>query len=100
MAADVSLPTAPQQMPAIEKVTLSILMPCLNEARSLPNCIAKAKSYLARQPFSGEIVIADNGSTDGSREIAESLGVRVICVEKRGYGQACGRGSKPPEANT
>ena len=88
MAADVSLPTAPQQMPAIEKVTLSILMPCLNEARSLPNCIAKAKSYLARQPFSGEIVIADNGSTDGSREIAESLGVRVICVEKRGYGQA------------
>jgi glycosyltransferase involved in cell wall biosynthesis len=75
-------------MPAIEKVTLSILMPCLNEARSLPNCIAKAKTYLARQPFSGEIVIADNGSTDGSREIAESLGVRVVCVQRRGYGRA------------
>ena len=87
-------------MPAIEKVTLSILMPCLNEARSLPNCIAKAKSYLARQPFSGEIVIADNGSTDGSREIAESLGVHVIASKSAVMVRLCGWGSKPPEANT
>src|SRR5215216_2682384 len=71
-----------------DKITLTILMPCLNEARTLPICIAKAHSYLARQSFRSEIVIADNGSQDGSREIAESLGARVITVPKRGYGNA------------
>jgi glycosyltransferase involved in cell wall biosynthesis len=53
-----------------EPATLSILMPCLNEARTLPICIAKARAYLARQKFQAEIIVADNGSTDGSREIA------------------------------
>jgi glycosyltransferase involved in cell wall biosynthesis len=71
-----------------EKITLTILMPCLNEARTLPICIAKARSYIARQSFRSEIVIADNGSDDGSREIAESLGARVIAVPQRGYGNA------------
>jgi len=71
-----------------EEVTLSILMPCLNEARTLPACIAKARAYLARQNFAGEIVIADNGSSDGSREIAQSMGARVVCVAQRGYGNA------------
>ena len=63
-------------------------MPCLNEARTLPICIAKARSYIARQSFRSEIVIADNGSNDGSREIAEALGARVIAVPQRGYGNA------------
>jgi glycosyltransferase involved in cell wall biosynthesis len=71
-----------------QQVTLTILMPCLNEARTLPTCIAKAKTYLAGQSFPGEIVVADNGSTDGSREIAESLGARVVPVPRRGYGSA------------
>src|SRR5262249_52361415 len=71
-----------------EEVTLTILMPCLNEARTLPICIAKARSYIARQSFCSEIVIVDNGSNDGSREIAESLGARVIPVPQRGYGNA------------
>jgi glycosyltransferase involved in cell wall biosynthesis len=71
-----------------EEVTLSILMPCLDEARTLPTCIAKARAYLARQNFAGEIIIADNGSSDGSREIAQSLGARVISVPQRGYGSA------------
>ncbi len=71
-----------------EEVTLSILMPCLDEARTLPACIAKARAYLARQNFAGEIIIADNGSSDGSREIAQSLGARVISVPQRGYGSA------------
>jgi len=75
-------------MLAANEVTLSIVMPCLNEARTLPNCIAKAKSYLARQRFHGEIIVADNGSTDGSREIARSLGVQVLHIERRGYGHA------------
>jgi glycosyltransferase involved in cell wall biosynthesis len=77
-----------------KEVTVSILMPCLNEARTLGNCITKAKRYLARQNFSGEIVIADNGSTDGSQEIAESLGARVVRVSERGYGSALMAGIK------
>jgi glycosyltransferase involved in cell wall biosynthesis len=51
-------------------VTLSIVMPCLNEAKTLAGCIKKAQTYLERQSFPGEIIIADNGSTDGSGEIA------------------------------
>jgi glycosyltransferase involved in cell wall biosynthesis len=73
-------------MPIEKEITLSILMPCFNEARTLGTCIAKAKRYLSRQNFAGEIVVADNGSTDGSQEIAESLGVRVVSVSERGYG--------------
>ncbi|MGE4240226.1 glycosyltransferase family 2 protein [Ramlibacter sp.] len=67
---------------------LTILMPCLNEARTLPACIAKAKAFLARSGIDGEILIGDNGSTDGSREVAEGLGARVVRVEQRGYGAA------------
>jgi glycosyltransferase involved in cell wall biosynthesis len=71
----------------IEKdITLSILMPCLNEASTLPSCIAKSRRYLDRQSFRSEIIIADNGSSDGSREIAATLGARVIVVPRRGYG--------------
>lgn len=75
-------------------ITLSILMPCLNEARTLCTCILKAQSYLARQNFLGEIIVADNGSTDGSIEIAESLGARVVAVPQRGYGNALQMGIK------
>jgi glycosyltransferase involved in cell wall biosynthesis len=71
-----------------ESIKLTILMPCLNEAKTLPACIAKARAYLARQASRAEIVIADNGSTDGSREIAEAFGARVIGVTRRGYGNA------------
>jgi glycosyltransferase involved in cell wall biosynthesis len=67
---------------------LSIVMPCLNEAETLANCIKKAQSYLLRSGISGEIVIGDNGSTDGSQEIATSLGARVISIPIRGYGAA------------
>jgi glycosyltransferase involved in cell wall biosynthesis len=69
-------------------VTLSIVMPCLNEAKTLANCIRKAQIYLARQNFLGEIIIADNGSTDGSWEIAKSQGAKLIAVSQRGYGRA------------
>jgi glycosyltransferase involved in cell wall biosynthesis len=77
-----------------KEIALSILMPCLNEARTLSTCIAKAKSYLARQNLSGEIIVADNGSTDGSRQIAGSLGARVVTVPERGYGNALAAGIK------
>lgn len=69
-------------------VELSIVMPCLNEAQTLGICIQKAAAYLEEFGVAGEIVIADNGSTDGSQEIAHSLGARVIQVTEIGYGSA------------
>jgi glycosyltransferase involved in cell wall biosynthesis len=67
---------------------LSVVMPCLNEARTLGTCIRKAQASFERIGIVGEVVVADNGSTDGSREIAEELGARVVPVEQRGYGAA------------
>ena len=67
---------------------LSVVMPCLNEARTLETCIRKAQASFERIGIAGEVVVADNGSTDGSREIAEELGARVVPVEQRGYGAA------------
>lgn len=67
---------------------LTILMPCLNEAETIVQCIDKAKSYLTREKIEGEILIADNGSTDGSEYLAEKRGARVIHVAQIGYGAA------------
>lgn len=69
-------------------VELTILMPCLNEAETLATCIDKAMGYLARSGVAGEVVIADNGSTDGSQDIARAHGARVVPVPRRGYGAA------------
>jgi glycosyltransferase involved in cell wall biosynthesis len=63
-------------------------MPCLNEAETLAICITKAKNWLASNNVNGEVVIGDNGSTDGSQEIAKNLGARVINVPSKGYGSA------------
>ncbi len=63
-------------------------MPCLNEAETLACCIEKAKLGLRRAGVTGEILIADNGSTDGSQAIAEKLGARVVAVKEKGYGNA------------
>ena len=67
---------------------LTVLMPCLNEAITLGACIAKARSSLARIGVTHEILVADNGSTDGSQDIARAAGARVIDVPIRGYGAA------------
>jgi hypothetical protein len=69
-------------------VELSIVMPCLNEAETLAACISKAARALRDHAISGEIVIADNGSTDGSQSIAASMGARVVQVPAKGYGSA------------
>jgi glycosyltransferase involved in cell wall biosynthesis len=78
-----------QSSPALD---VSIVMPCLNETQSLPHCIANAQEALARiaraYGLTGEVVIADNGSTDGSQELARSLGARVVDVSEKGYGAA------------
>ena len=67
-------------------------MPCLNEAATIETCIAKALASMARLGIRGEVVIADNGSTDGSRELARAAGARVIEVSTRGYGAALQEG--------
>src|SRR5438309_6617048 len=67
---------------------VSVVMPCLNEARTVGRCIDKAMQALDEMLIQGEVVIADNGSTDGSQEIAREHGARVIHVERRGYGSA------------
>ena len=69
-------------------VQLTILMPCLNEAETIAQCIGKAKLGIERAGVPGEILIADNGSTDGSQAIAEKLGARVVAVREKGYGNA------------
>jgi len=78
---------------------LTVLMPCLDEAETLASCIRKAQSWATRSGVSTEILIADNGSTDGSQEIAKSLGARVVQVTQRGYGSALFHGSMAAEGN-
>lgn len=67
---------------------LTILMPCLDEALTVETCIRKARTYLQKRSIVGEVLIADNGSTDGSQHIAEAAGARVVRIEDRGYGAA------------
>lgn len=69
-------------------VELTILMPCLNEAETIETCIKKANSFLEKNGIEGEVLISDNGSTDGSAEIANNLGARVVHAPIRGYGGA------------
>ncbi len=76
---------ANEQIPTLE---LSIIMPCLNEAETLATCIGKARDYLERHKIAGEVLIADNGSSDGSQEIATNSGARVVPIPERGYGSA------------
>ncbi|MDD2324599.1 MAG: glycosyltransferase family 2 protein [Alphaproteobacteria bacterium] len=71
---------------------LSIVMPCLNEARTLPLCLYKARAFLEENGIEGEIVVADNGSEDGSARLAEGFGARVVHVAEKGYGAALAGG--------
>lgn len=74
------------------KPELTILMPCLDEARTLPGCITKAQLFLDQHGIPGEVIVADNGSSDGSAELAIGLKARVINVPVRGYGAALAAG--------
>jgi glycosyltransferase involved in cell wall biosynthesis len=75
-----------------DALELSIVMPCLNEAKTVGECVRVARGALARLRIDGEVVVADNGSTDGSRELAEQAGARVVPVPRRGYGAALAAG--------
>jgi hypothetical protein len=80
-------PTAPACEPA-GALELTILMPCLDEARTVAACVAAARRFLAQSGIDGEVLVADNGSRDGSPQVAREAGARVIHVAQRGYGAA------------
>ena len=79
-------------------VELSVVLPCLDEAATLATCIRKARSSFAALGVVGEVIIADNGSTDGSRDIARREGATVVEVSRRGYGAALMAGIPPRAA--
>lgn len=70
------------------EVELSIVMPCLNEEETVGICVSKAKKFLELHGINGEIIVGDNGSTDGSVKVAEEAGAHVVPVAQRGYGAA------------
>ena len=74
------------------QVEVSVIMPCLNEHETVGTCVQKALDAISSAALSGEVIVADNGSTDGSIEIAESLGARVVRVPQKGYGNALAGG--------
>jgi hypothetical protein len=87
----IELRTHPERFvlgPAGDEIEVSVVMPCLNEARTVGQCVGKAWAAFERTRVRGEVVVADNGSTDGSPCIAEARGARVVSVERRGYGSA------------
>jgi glycosyltransferase involved in cell wall biosynthesis len=82
--------TAPEiaARPATETLEVSVIIPCLNEADSIEACVAAAHHALADGDYVGEVVVVDNGSTDGSGALAEAAGARVVLESRRGYGRA------------
>jgi glycosyltransferase involved in cell wall biosynthesis len=84
----------PPPSPELAPCEFTILMPCLNEAETLERCVRKAQSAIARLGLDAEVVVADNGSTDGSQKIARDLGARVVDVPVRGYGAALFYGTR------
>lgn len=75
------------------EVELTILMPCLNEVQTIERCVSKALTFLKAHNIAGEVLIADNGSTDGSQQLAAELGARIVAVPVRGYGAALAAGN-------
>src|SRR5271166_644371 len=85
-----TLPECPDTFPGEPAggLEVSVVMPCLNEARTVATCVDKAALCLEKMGVRGEVIIADNGSSDGSQEIATQHGARVVHVSRRGYGSA------------
>lgn len=71
-----------------DEIEVSVVLPCLNEAETLASCIAKALEGLRASSAAGEVIVSDNGSTDGSPDVARAAGARVVVAEERGYGSA------------
>src|SRR3979490_3344686 len=75
-----------------DDIELSVVMPCLNERATVGTCVKKALDAMERHGIRGEVIVADNGSTDGSQQIATDHGARVVPIKTRGYGSALGGG--------
>jgi glycosyltransferase involved in cell wall biosynthesis len=88
LASSMSQPVVAETTSSAQTLELSVIMPCLNEADTLGTCVRKAMQALRDAGIEGEVIVADNGSTDGSQEIALSLGARLIQVSAKGYGSA------------
>jgi glycosyltransferase involved in cell wall biosynthesis len=86
-ATETSVSTAEQISPA-GQLLVSVVIPCLNEAASIERCVVLAREVLVDHEISGEVVVVDNGSTDGSAELAAGAGARVVHEQRRGYGSA------------
>jgi glycosyltransferase involved in cell wall biosynthesis len=86
-ATETSVSTAKQISPA-GQLLVSVVIPCLNEAASIERCVILAREVLADHEIPGEVVVVDNGSTDGSADLAASAGARVVHEQRRGYGSA------------
>jgi glycosyltransferase involved in cell wall biosynthesis len=87
--ADGSRPAEPAASPTeSSSLELTILMPCLDEAETVATCVRKARGFLERGGIAGEVLVADNGSSDGSPELARAAGARVVPVSQKGYGSA------------
>jgi glycosyltransferase involved in cell wall biosynthesis len=85
-AAEVQLATSKPK--TVDDLELSVVMPCLNERATVGTCVKKALGAMVRHGIRGEVIVADNGSTDGSQQIAMKSGARVVPIETRGYGSA------------
>ena len=79
---------ATSKIQAGEDIELSVVMPCLNERATVATCVKKALGAMEQHGIRGEVIVADNGSTDGSQQLATESGARVVPIEKRGYGSA------------
>ena len=82
------VPTAISKSEDKGELELSVVIPCLNEAETVGTCVAKAVRWIHMHEVAGEVIVADNGSTDGSCQIAVANGAKVVSVAKKGYGSA------------
>ena len=78
----------PEAEQGLEALDVSVVMPCLNENATIGTCVSKALQAIKKLNLKGEVIVGDNGSTDGSQEIAIASGARVVSIPKRGYGAA------------
>lgn len=83
--ADIAAPNIPDAGDALD---VSVVMPCLNENATIGTCVLKALQAIEKLNLRGEVIVGDNGSTDGSQEIASAHGARVVSIRERGYGAA------------
>src|SRR5918992_1670305 len=83
------MPTDESSAPLGSAPSISVVIPCLDEAATIETCVRRAIDVLARNGWHGEVVVVDNGSSDDSAALAEAAGARVVREPRRGYGSAC-----------